>query len=841
MSNITKNFQHKARRGLGMVHGRQSAGDNIPVKVSADEAIIPKGTVRALGGSKGVAKLIKRTTGKAPTGIRAGSHHQYGGLPAKQIPAAPVLAAGLQETNDARMADKIKLQQTVTAGTNRMAEVQAARFNEVPNMQSAIATAKPQSIEPQLLRNMNNPAGADPSRFGARQIAPETTWNKPIPAAEIEAGAAKLADAEVARGVRPTAPLQVPPTKPNFVLGSNAAAPAPAAPAAPTGSAATLEAYGNDPKAARNATANTAVGRKLYGNVPPGTATAATAATAAPAPMIGNIVTETAEAAKPVRAGIRGMIDSGVKTAGEVATAVKNKIPGMGTAVAETAEAAPKPNAIGRLNSMANEAVDLSKVGSQVAGAAKTGASIPGMVAEGFAKLHSKVGPLLAPVAAVTDIAGDQSATGIAQGAFDVATGLGSKAGGWLTAPADIATRMTNNGRGLVQTMKDRFTGDYVPESAAKGTDQLLSLFGVNGPDTLAAKGGQLYERGMEQQPQAGAVAPQQAGPQVVGLPKPAETYPMSTPGSQQSAAAATAPAPQALDPRQMLDNPNYAIPSGTGSIRSSNGKAMLIDSRPPPEQQAAAKAGPDMSTSAGVLQQAQKLLTSSNTDDRVVGAKLMRHAYPQLVASESSRYGHDKSFEASRLSAEAQRGVMGLEQSRKEDENARQAKDAYRKSLEGQFMKSGKDGKQEVDQAGLGDFMRLAESTAAKRLAEAKTPEEAARWQNRVNGKSRSVAELDDADKSELLKNFRMRARHAEGAGSWSWDNDRADSDDLHDWTPTESNGRLEFPRLSARRSDGKKIGGEAKNYAYAEGPIGFWGTQMGKTPTNEYLPGSK
>ena len=41
MSNITKNFKQKARRGLGTVQGPKSAGDNIGINVTAGEAVLP--------------------------------------------------------------------------------------------------------------------------------------------------------------------------------------------------------------------------------------------------------------------------------------------------------------------------------------------------------------------------------------------------------------------------------------------------------------------------------------------------------------------------------------------------------------------------------------------------------------------------------------------------------------------------------------------------------------------------------------------------------------------------------------------------------------------------------
>ena len=561
MSNITKNFKQKARRGLGTVQGPKSAGDNIGINVTAGEAVLPVKTVKALGGSRGVHNLIKQTTGKAPKGLRAGGHYAVGGIP-------------LGEVDDLTSQKELSRAAPV-AGANSSADASALRTRLASSEGNTIRNSKAQ------LANMNNPPGADPARFGVSP-RPVPTYNQPIPAAEIEAGAARLADAEVARGARPPQPLRMP----------LAAAAADMLPAAET----------------------------------PGLKTAAT---------------EAAEQPGAISRGLSSLKNKAISALGGTPAA----------APATTAAAAPAATknltAVQQLSAAGDAAVDFAQVGKTLTEAAKTAGSVPATVVNGIRGVAGAVGPYLAPLAAITDIAGDQSATGIAQGAFDVATGMGAKAGGWMLAPADIASRVTNNGRGLVQTMKDRFTGDYVPATAAAGTDQILSALGIDGPDSLAVKGGVPQRRGIA----ASAVPASAAAPDT----------PVA-PASPAAAAKAAAPAADpALDPAQMLDNPRYAVPSGTGSIRGAGGKAILLDSRPqaPQEQAADPRAG----SPEEVLDRAQKLLASRNASDRVIGSGLMRTVYPNLLQAETSRYGHDMAYEGHRLTAGKAQAQLAHEQ----------------------------------------------------------------------------------------------------------------------------------------------------------------------------------
>lgn len=429
-------------------------------------------------------------------------------------------------------------------------------------------------------------------------------------------------------------------------------------------------------------------------------------------------------------------------------------------------------------------------------------------------------------------------ATSIAEQGSDMAGGLagaGMGAAGALTygAPLIAASGPFAPVTGTVLAAGGGLMGYYGGSKITEGARKLGRW--ATGGDT-ADVSDTMGVQGQQAQVQPAQVPGTPAQAQPMSLPAMPQAYPMSVPGGP--VAPEAAPTRRGLDPAKMLDDSSYVIPSGTGAIRSSNGKALLIDSRPEMEAKAAAAkaAEPDMTTSQGVLKRAETLLASGNADQRVMGAKLMRHAYPQMLADESSRYGADKTFEGRRLTAAAQQGLVGVEQARKDDENRREEAAAYRKSLEPQFMRAGKDGKQEVDQTALGEFERLAASTIAARHGEAQGADKK-RWSSNFDGKARSVAELDDADKSALMRNFRMRALHMAGAGGLPWDNTRGDSTDLMDWTPVVKGDQVEFPRLTARNKDGKVVGGNVKNYKYGQ-PIGYFDTTMGKTPTNEFLP---
>ena len=82
MNNMQKSFKQKAAMGIraGMVHGKgTTTSDSVPVHLSRGEEVLPAETVQAVGAGN-VANLIKRTTGHAPKGIRAGGHYAEGGV-----------------------------------------------------------------------------------------------------------------------------------------------------------------------------------------------------------------------------------------------------------------------------------------------------------------------------------------------------------------------------------------------------------------------------------------------------------------------------------------------------------------------------------------------------------------------------------------------------------------------------------------------------------------------------------------------------------------------------------------------------------------------------------------
>ena len=559
MNNIQKNFQQKARRGLGTVKGPKAAGDNIPIKVSAGEAVLPKQTVRALGGSKGVHNLIKGTTGKAPKGLRAGGHYARGGVP-------------LAEADDL----------TSKAGLARPAPVAGGNSSpEAAALRNRLASPEGNTIRNTMAQIVNERPVAPAAPAAAAPVV------APAPAAA--APAAEMLPAGQTPGLKPAAP---------------------AAPAAPA------------QQGVLNTIRNKAV--SMLGGTP-------AAAPAAPA------------------------------TAAAPAAAAKNL------------------SAAQQLSAAGDAAVDLTSIGKNVADAAKTVGNAPAGIVNGIRRAAGALGPIAAPVGAILDVANDQSATGIAQGAFDVAAGLGAKAGGWMLAPADIATRVTNNGRGLVQTMKDRFTGEYVPETSAKQTAQLAKFLGIDAGEPVAVKGGVAR--------MANSPAPAAPAPTPVAAAHAAAEAAPATPQRPQGALAMDDAALGAGIRSRSLGLRNFE--RGTGAMVNSRGEVTRFDARPEQEAQAAAAkaaqpAQPDTSTAAGALAQAQKLLMSSNTNERVVGAKMMRSVVPQMIQAESARY-----------SADASKGVARAQTLQSMYKNN---EESFYKAVDGMFGKDDKDNPRQAD-----------------------------------------------------------------------------------------------------------------------------------------------
>lgn len=544
MNNIQKNFQQKARRGLGTVKGPKAAGDNIPIKVSAGEAVLPKQAVRALGGSKGVHNLIKGTTGKAPKGLRAGGHYAVGGIP-------------LAEADDL----------TSKAGLSRPAPVAGGNSSpEAAALRSRLASPEGNTIRNTMAQIVNERPVAPAAAPAAPAVAPAAAATEMLPAGQTP-------------GLKPAA--------------------APAAPAQ---------------QGVLNTIRNKAV--SMLGGTP-------AAAPAAPA------------------------------TAAAPAAAAKNL------------------SAAQQLSAAGDAAVDLPSIGKNVADAAKTVGNVPAGIVNGIRRAAGALGPIAAPVGAILDVANDQSATGIAQGAFDVAAGLGAKAGGWMLAPADVATRVTNGGRGLVQTMKDRFTGEYVPETSAKQTAQLAKFLGIDAGEPVAVKGGVARMANSPIPAAAPTAAVPAAAAPAATAPAAAEAAP-ATPQRPQGALAMDDAALGAGIRSRSLGLRNFE--RGTGAMVNSRGEVTRFDARPEQEAQAAATkaAQPDTSTAAGALAQAQKLLMSRNTDERVVGAKLMRSVVPQMIQAESARYSAD--------------ATKGLERARLQNTMRQNRSEAVLKQIENEF-----------------------------------------------------------------------------------------------------------------------------------------------------------
>lgn len=231
--------------------------------------------------------------------------------------------------------------------------------------------------------------------------------------------------------------------------------------------------------------------------------------TAPAAPMMEPLEIPTARPVTPAAPDTMfGKAKAAIGSAGE---AVADKVRSIRGTAAPTA-APVATTAAERLNESGKQAFSLKGAGESVANAAKAAGNIPAVATDTLRRVVGTLGKVAAPVAAIHDIATDPTGAGIAQGAFDIAGGMSPA--GFMLAPADIASRVTNNGRGMVQTLNDRFDGAYVPETAAKGTDQLLDAANkylpdsvlratglkVNGPvdatQTLAAKGGEYRKQG---------------------------------------------------------------------------------------------------------------------------------------------------------------------------------------------------------------------------------------------------------------------------------------------------------------------------------------------------------
>lgn len=199
------------------------------------------------------------------------------------------------------------------------------------------------------------------------------------------------------------------------------------------------------------------------------------AAPAAPAAAPKSMIEPLEIGQTSAKQGIKAQLSSGVDAAKEFGQKTIDKIKSVGGSGATQ-------NAAARLNAAANTPYTAKNVVDGVSKAAATVGNIPAVATDLARRGIGALSKVAAPVAAIHDIATDPTGLGIAQGAFDIAQ-MGPT--GFMTAPADIATRVTNNGRGLVQTLGDRFDGSYVPETAAKGTDQLLKAANKYLPDGL--------------------------------------------------------------------------------------------------------------------------------------------------------------------------------------------------------------------------------------------------------------------------------------------------------------------------------------------------------------------
>jgi hypothetical protein len=664
MSNITKNFKAKAR-GLGMIHGKKSAGDNIPVKVSADEAILPKGTVRALGGSRGVAHLIKKTTGKMPTGIRAGSHHILGGVPTDDVAARQ--AAALDDTlkvntRAANAAQDFKASQGMPEVLERQGV--AARQAEM----TANSTAK-------IAADFRAAPAPVVDQFGIPS-------NRTVPASPAAAAIDYKPAAAPAAPVAQPAGLQLVPQDNIPYSKPSAVAPTPLPPAGMTADAV------DAPRTLRNTSTKQRVAmfeapvapQPMPGRPPITNATIAAQPAVQPTPVeaapklqpIAPDIVAPAPAAEPARTGIRGMFDKGV-------AAAKGMLPNS------TAPGAPaKPNAV----------VTGENIGAATAGQLKPGSGMARLGAADFALRSGShwdatggaddserggIGIVDKGQIALRDLLGTGASTvgGVAGGGVGAIVGspagkLG-RVGGALTGGIIGATKANELADGVMGGVRRGLNAangamggdpEYWKDSDAlinKQNDFLKQQPGYKesaiqrgSKATTAAIGKALTAVGITGDATGAAAAPTRAPEVQAAL----DSQAAAAKGQQAPAPAATAVAPAAAPQNTPVDgaaimNNTGAVASGTGAIRNlRTGAITTIDSRPSPAQQAAqakAAAGPDMSTSQGVLAQAQKLMGSSNTDDRVMAAKLMRHAYPQMLQSESSKYTADSTRAASR------------------------------------------------------------------------------------------------------------------------------------------------------------------------------------------------
>ena len=348
-----------------------------------------------------------------------------------------------------------------------------------------------------------------------------------------------------------------------------------------------------------------------------------------------------------------------------------------------------------------------------------------------------------------------------------------------------------------------------------------------------------------EAAPQGVASDPQA---QPVGLPTPAQAYPMSVPGGHAAPEAAT-------------------VAPGTRTIRTANGDVTATrDKRgqlvvtsgnaddPDAETKRATEATRMRADMARQVDNFEKMridsdLASNSTGDRQRGAlrQSVRTANQQAEI-EKAKAANEASWKQSDLDIRKEdlslkRGAAQREQEQKRFDNEDKANEgaikrdeALTKRLASRFVTKDAKGNQTPNTEAAADFLSHADATVAEMEKKTRGTPEHSRWFNRNTGKPKGAGDLGTTDLDMLTGLYDVKRRFRDSAGSLPGYADKGDSLDLMDYAGTINGEHVEFPRLSAKQK--RSIRAQKKDFDFEDGPIGAmdFTTSHTGTPTDRY-----
>lgn len=185
---------------------------------------------------------------------------------------------------------------------------------------------------------------------------------------------------------------------------------------------------------------------------------------------------------------------------------------------------------------------------------------------------------------------------------------------------------------------------------------------------------------------------------------------------------------------------------------------------------------------------------------------------------------------------ASRQAQLAATEEGRKADEATSKKQSDYHKYLESVLTMPLTDSNGNVtnapDARAIGEFTSKADATVAAMEEATRNTAEHSRWIDPTTKKPKSVADLDDTQKSWILNRFKAYQRVKQAQKGWATLGyaDKFDTNDLSLLDGAEEGDYISFPKLKAKLGFVPRI--QKKDLAYSDGPIGLTDLQLGKTP---------